>query len=185
MRRVCDRAGLQYTSPYRCTGCCLPHNRRASASRSKQIFAAQYPTPVNASTPPSREAPHDSGPVWVASPSPCDSFIHCTSPVCAGAPCCFASPPVGADQTCVQPSRTFTSGLPTVWSPAPSPDITTVPTGQPALAGLSPARPSISFTELSRRTVMACLRQLSRHTRMYADETATFSTYSHVSCRNI
>jgi len=43
--------------------------------------------------------------------------------------CCFACPPVGADQICIQPSRTFTSGLPTVWSPAPSPDITTVPTG--------------------------------------------------------
>src|ERR1019366_5054517 len=66
--------------------------------------------------------------------------------------CCFACPPVGADQTCVQPTRTFTSGLPTVWSPAPSPDITTVPTGQFALAGLSPVRPSTSFTALSRRT---------------------------------
>src|SRR5262247_1587146 len=31
--------------------------------------------------------------------------------------CCFASPPVGADQTCVQPSRAFTSGLSTAWSP--------------------------------------------------------------------
>jgi hypothetical protein len=30
----------------------------------------------------------------------------------------------------IQPSRTFTSGLPTDWSPAPSPDITTVPTGK-------------------------------------------------------
>ena len=66
--------------------------------------------------------------------------------------CCFACPPVGADQICIQPTRTFTSGLPTVWSPAPSPDITTVPTGQFALAGLSPARPSTSFTALSRRT---------------------------------
>src|SRR5215472_4174622 len=56
--------------------------------------------------------------------------------------CCFASPPVGADRTCVQPSRAFTSGLPTVWSPAPSPDMATVPTGQFALAGLSPARSS-------------------------------------------
>jgi hypothetical protein len=28
-----------------------------------------------------------------------------------------------------RPTRTFTSGLPTVWSPAPSPDMTTVPTG--------------------------------------------------------
>src|SRR5215470_11862063 len=37
--------------------------------------------------------------------------------------CCFLSPPVGADQTCVRLTRTFTSALPTVCSPAPSPDI--------------------------------------------------------------
>ena len=73
--------------------------------------------------------------------------------------CCFASPPVGADQTCIRPSRAFTSGLPTVWSPAPSPDITTVPTGQFALAGLSPARSSTSFTALSRRTVIGIFHQ--------------------------
>src|ERR1041385_321743 len=48
----------------------------------------------------------------------------------------------------LQPSRAFTSGLPTVWSPAPPPDITTVPTGQPARAGLSPARSPTSFTAL-------------------------------------
>jgi hypothetical protein len=35
--------------------------------------------------PPSQAAPHDSGPVWVASPSPYDSFIHDTSPVYPGA----------------------------------------------------------------------------------------------------
>src|SRR5262249_37668852 len=62
-----------------------------------------------------------------------DSSEVCVFEACprfAGATtCCFVSPPVGADQTCVQPSRTFTSGLPTVWSPAPSPDIATVPTG--------------------------------------------------------
>src|SRR5215472_1263597 len=69
--------------------------------------------------------------------------------------CCFASPPVGADRTCIQPSRAFTSGLPTVWSPAPSPDITTVPTGQFALAGLSPARSSTSFTAPSRKHSVA------------------------------
>jgi hypothetical protein len=63
-------------------------------------------------------------------------FAHATT-------CCFASPPVGADQICIQPTRTFTSGLATVWSPAPPPDITTVPTGKLALAGLSPTRPSI------------------------------------------
>jgi len=38
-----------------------------------------------------------------------------------------------------QPTRTFTSGLPTDWSPAPPPDMTTVATGQVPLTGLSPA----------------------------------------------
>jgi single stranded DNA-binding protein len=33
-----------------------------------------------------RAAPHDSGPVWIATPSPYDSFIHYTSPVFTGAP---------------------------------------------------------------------------------------------------
>ena len=63
--------------------------------------------------------------------------------------CCFVSPPVGADQICTQPTRAFTSGLPTVWSPAPPPDITTMPTGKHALTGLSPARSSTSLTALS------------------------------------
>jgi len=31
---VSDRAGLRYTSRYRCTGWCLPHLLTASASRS-------------------------------------------------------------------------------------------------------------------------------------------------------
>src|SRR5215471_13822533 len=56
---------------------------------------------------------------------------------------------VGADRTLIQPTRTFTSGLPMVWSPIPSPDITTAPTGKLALAGLSPARSSTSLTALS------------------------------------
>src|SRR5882762_6415269 len=33
-------------------------------------------SPVNASTPPLRAAPHDSGPMWVAKPLSCDFFIH-------------------------------------------------------------------------------------------------------------
>jgi hypothetical protein len=37
--------------------------------------------PVNASTPPSRAAPHDSGPLWFATPSTCETFIHNTLPV--------------------------------------------------------------------------------------------------------
>jgi len=56
---------------------------------------------------------------------------------------------VGADRIHTQPTRTFTSGLPMVWSPAPSPDITTAPTGNLALAGLPPAGSSTSFTALT------------------------------------
>jgi hypothetical protein len=36
---------------------------------------------VNASTLPSRAAPHDSGPMWVATSHSYDFFIHYTSPV--------------------------------------------------------------------------------------------------------
>ena len=38
-------------------------------------------SPVNASTPLLRVAPHDSGPMWVATSHSCDFFIHYTSPV--------------------------------------------------------------------------------------------------------
>ena len=47
-------------------------------------FAAQYPActfPVNASTPSSRTAPHDSGPLWFAIPSTYETFTHTTLPV--------------------------------------------------------------------------------------------------------
>lgn len=40
--------------------------------------------PVNVSPPPLRVTPHDSGPVWVDSPSPYDSLIRTTSPVYPG-----------------------------------------------------------------------------------------------------
>ena len=48
------------------------------------------------------------------------------------------APLVGADRASTQPTGTFTSGLSTVWSPAPPPDITTETTGQFSLAGLRP-----------------------------------------------
>ena len=48
--------------------------------------------------------------------------------------------------------ESFFFQLPTVWSPAPSPDITTVPTGQLHRRDSHPARTSTSFTALSRRT---------------------------------
>ena len=38
-------------------------------------------TPVNASPPSLRTSAHDSGPMWLARPSSCGSFIHNTSPV--------------------------------------------------------------------------------------------------------
>jgi hypothetical protein len=81
---VCDRAGLWCTSRYRCTGWGLPHLLTASASRSKSLTRLNTRPAhslVNASTPPSRAAPHDSGPMWVAISHSYDSFIHYTSPV--------------------------------------------------------------------------------------------------------
>jgi hypothetical protein len=44
--------------------------------------------------------------------------------------CRLLPPPVGADQVFTQPTRTFTSGLSTDWSPAPPPDMTTGATGK-------------------------------------------------------
>jgi hypothetical protein len=41
--------------------------------------------PVNASPEPLQAPAHDSGPVWLAKPSPCDSLIRYTSPVFIGA----------------------------------------------------------------------------------------------------
>ena len=57
---VSDRAGLWYTSRYRCTRCCLPLSPTASASRRKcftRLNTRPARSPVNASTPPSRAAP--------------------------------------------------------------------------------------------------------------------------------
>src|SRR4029077_9988338 len=84
VHRVCDRAGLQCTSRYRCIGWGLPLSPTASASRSElltRLNTRPAHSLVNASTPPSRAAPHDSGPMWVATSHSYDSFIHYTSPV--------------------------------------------------------------------------------------------------------
>jgi hypothetical protein len=51
-------------------------------------------TPVNASPQPLQGPAHDSGPVWLAMPSPYDSFIHDTSPVLIGALGTSYIPPV-------------------------------------------------------------------------------------------
>ena len=84
MLGVSDRAGLRRVSRYRRAGCGLPPISTASASRSEllsRLNTRPAPSPVNASRPSSRTATHDSGPVWLARPSPYDSFIHYTSPV--------------------------------------------------------------------------------------------------------
>src|SRR5215469_12533033 len=76
---VSDRAGFPGTSRYRCAGWSLPLTPTASASRRKiltRLNTRPARSPVNASTPLSRAAPHDSGPMWVASPLSYDSFIH-------------------------------------------------------------------------------------------------------------
>src|SRR4029077_13485791 len=76
---VSDRAGLWRTSRYRCTRWGLPLSPTASASRSKfltRLNTRPARSPVNASTPPLRAAPHDSGPMWVANPLSCDFSIH-------------------------------------------------------------------------------------------------------------
>src|SRR6266481_7609725 len=78
------RAGLRRTSRYRCTGWGLPLSPTASASRSESLTRLNTRPArflVNASMPPSRAAPHDSGPMWVATSHSYDSFIHYTSPV--------------------------------------------------------------------------------------------------------
>src|SRR5205085_4178978 len=79
VHRGSDRAGLWHTSRYRCTRWSLPLSPTASASRRKvltRLNTRPARSPVNASTPPSRAAPHDSGPMWVANPPlPCDFFI--------------------------------------------------------------------------------------------------------------
>ena len=85
---VSDRAGPGRVSQYRRVRCCLPLLSTTSASRSKflpRLYTRPARTPVNASQLSSRKATHDSGPLWVAGPLTCDSFIHNTSPVYPGA----------------------------------------------------------------------------------------------------
>jgi hypothetical protein len=75
--------------------CGLPPSSTASAPRSghssrRRSYISRLNTwparsPVNASPSPSRATAHDSGPVWVATPLPYDSFIHDISPVLTGA----------------------------------------------------------------------------------------------------
>jgi hypothetical protein len=78
-----------------------------------------------------------------------------------------------------QPTRTFTSGLPMVWSPAPSPDITTAPTGKLALAGLPPARSSTSFTALTSKFSPPLWLTTERYFRAKTGKTAKRTAHRH------
>src|SRR2546425_4456773 len=85
VRRVFDRAGSVSASRYRHCRRGLPLVSTASAPRSGSLISRlntrPVPPPVNASRSPLRTLTHDSGPAWLATPSPHDSFIHCTAPV--------------------------------------------------------------------------------------------------------
>jgi hypothetical protein len=77
-----------HRSRYRCTGWSLLLLLTPSASRSEfltRLNSRPARSPVNASTSPSRAAPHDSRPMWVATPLSYDFSIHYTSPVLTGA----------------------------------------------------------------------------------------------------
>ena len=80
VHRVSFRAGRWHTSRYRCTRWDLPLSPTVSASRKKiltRLNTRPARSPVNASTLPLQAAPHDSGPMWVATPLSCDFCIHC------------------------------------------------------------------------------------------------------------
>src|SRR5439155_18390631 len=85
VRRVFDRAGSVSASRYRHCRRGLPLVSTASAPRSGSLISRLHtrpvPPPVNASRSPLRALTHDSGPAWLATPSPHDFFIDCTAPV--------------------------------------------------------------------------------------------------------
>src|SRR6266481_2054491 len=99
---VSDRARPVCISRWRCSRCGLPPCPTASASRRSalsRLNTRPARTPVNTSALPLPETPHDSGPLWVASPSTCDSFIHDTPPVYPGA---FGTPALLAENRCLR-----------------------------------------------------------------------------------
>ena len=91
MRGVSDRAGSLGALPERRLGCGLPLTSTASAPQRahclrsgawiSRLDTQPARTPANASPSSSRTRTHDSGPAWVASPSPYETFIHNTLPV--------------------------------------------------------------------------------------------------------
>ena len=95
MLRVSDRAGSESVSRLRRLQSRLPLSSTASAPRSghrlrdggsiSRLHTWPARTPVNASPAPLRTTMHDSGSVWVATPSLYETFIHNTLPALTGA----------------------------------------------------------------------------------------------------
>jgi hypothetical protein len=95
MHRVSDRARSKSVSPYRRSQFCLPLSPTASAPRSghrlrdggsiSRLNTGPVRTPVNASPSHSRTKVYDSEPVWIATPSLYETFIHNTLPAFTGA----------------------------------------------------------------------------------------------------
>jgi hypothetical protein len=83
MHGVSDRAEPRRVLRWRRVECGLPLLLTASALRSRlsRLNTRPVRSPVNVSPSLLRAPAHDSGPVWVAGPSPCDSFVHNASPV--------------------------------------------------------------------------------------------------------
>jgi len=82
MRGVSDRAGSQPVSRERPDGCGLPLLLTASAPRSglSRLNGQPALSPVNASPRPCGSSRHDSGPLWFATPSTCETCIHYNLP---------------------------------------------------------------------------------------------------------
>jgi hypothetical protein len=95
MLRVSDRAGSKSVSRYRRLQSCLPLSSTTSAPRSghrlrdggsiSRLNTRPARSPVNASPSPLRTKVHDSGSVWIATPSLYETFIHNTLPAFTGA----------------------------------------------------------------------------------------------------
>ena len=87
---VSDRAGSSRVSRLRRDRCGLPPVSTTSAPRTWNPLISRLNTrpahsPVNASPPTSRSTAHDSGSVWVATPSPYETSIRCYLAGFAGA----------------------------------------------------------------------------------------------------
>jgi hypothetical protein len=85
MHRVSDRARFRRASRWRPVGCSLPPISTASAPRFDSLFRGSIPglrIPLSTLRPTRLPAlTHDSGPLWVATPSTFRTCIYCTAPI--------------------------------------------------------------------------------------------------------